>query len=54
MSILLNNKNESADQEEVTIGVLALQGAFEEHQDRLERLRGVNTVLVSYVLSMLK
>jgi len=48
-SLKSNKNDESADQEEVvTIGVLALQGAFEEHQDRLERFRGVNTVLVSY------
>lgn len=31
---------------EVTIGVLALQGAFEEHQERLERLDGIKTVQV--------
>jgi len=46
-SLKSNKNDESADQEEVvTIGVLALQGAFEEHQDRLERFRGVNTILV--------
>ena len=42
----MRTTNESADQAEVTIGVLALQGAFEEHQDRLERLPGVMTVQV--------
>uniref|UniRef100_A0A7S0AIC6 glutaminase n=1 Tax=Minutocellus polymorphus TaxID=265543 RepID=A0A7S0AIC6_9STRA len=34
------------DAAEITIGVLALQGAFEEHQERLERLDGVKTVQV--------
>ena len=36
----------AASAAEITIGVLALQGAFEEHQERLERLEGVKTVQV--------
>ena len=39
----MKNMNNTA---EITIGVLALQGAFEEHQERLERLDGVKTVQV--------
>jgi len=34
------------DTSEIIVGVLALQGAFEEHQERLERIGGVKTVQV--------
>ncbi len=42
----------SATNHDIVIGVLSLQGAFEEHQECIERSTGCKTIQVSIYLSI--